>query len=54
MVCHRKYRVLDDCARLRDIITMLPTRRHYTPSIMFINWDAKTGGSIAPDILDMV
>ena len=50
----RKYRVLDDCSRLRDIITMLPKRRHYIPSIMLINWDASKGSSVATDIVDMV
>ncbi|PAV15040.1 SAC3 domain-containing [Pyrrhoderma noxium] len=49
----RKYRVLDDCSRLRDIITMLPKRRHYIPSIMLINWDTSKGSSVATDIVDM-
>jgi hypothetical protein len=33
---YRKYRVLDDCARLRDIVKSFPGRRYYVPSILFI------------------
>ncbi|KAL5500924.1 SAC3 [Sanghuangporus vaninii] len=49
----RKYRVLDDCSRLRDLISMLPEDRHYTPSLLFINWDTKPGDDVHPDISDM-
>lgn len=34
----RKYRILDDCARLRDVILALPTDRHYIPSLLLIVW----------------
>lgn len=56
LICyaHRKYRVLDDCARLRDIVALLPEGRHYSPSLLFINWDAKPGSDVHKDILDMV
>ncbi|KAH8113131.1 SAC3/GANP/Nin1/mts3/eIF-3 p25 family-domain-containing protein [Phellopilus nigrolimitatus] len=50
----RKYRILDDCARLRDIIAMLPDRRHYSPAILFVNWDSKLANDIVPDISEMV
>ncbi|KAL5480289.1 SAC3_1 [Sanghuangporus weigelae] len=49
----RKYRVLDDCSRLRDVISMLPEDRYYTPSLLFINWDTKPGDDVHPDISDM-
>ncbi|KAK0449033.1 uncharacterized protein EV420DRAFT_1750746 [Desarmillaria tabescens] len=34
----RKYRLLDDCSRLRDIIKSLPENRHYVPSLLVIWW----------------
>ncbi|KAL5512415.1 hypothetical protein ACEPAG_3407 [Sanghuangporus baumii] len=49
----RKYRVLDDCARLRDVISMLPEDRYYIPSLLFINWDTRPGDDVHPDISDM-
>ncbi|KAJ7430961.1 hypothetical protein B0H11DRAFT_1679179, partial [Mycena galericulata] len=36
----RKYRVLDDCCRLRDIIKALPEKRHFVPSLLLIVWTA--------------
>ena len=50
----RKYRVLDDCSRLRDVMKLLPEGRHYTPSLLFINWDARPGSDVHSDITDMV
>lgn len=38
IVIYRKYRVLDDCSRLRDIINALPARRHFVPSLLTISW----------------
>ncbi|KAF8621366.1 hypothetical protein AX15_007833 [Amanita polypyramis BW_CC] len=34
----RKYHILDDCARLRDIVKALPSKRHYIPSLLVIHW----------------
>ncbi|KAF8736497.1 hypothetical protein AX14_014477 [Amanita brunnescens Koide BX004] len=34
----RKYHILDDCGRLRDIIKTLPSRRYYIPSLLVIRW----------------
>ena len=34
----RKYRVLDDCSRLRDIIDALPAKRHFIPFLLTISW----------------
>ncbi|KAH9475152.1 SAC3 family protein 1 [Psilocybe cubensis] len=50
----RKYRVLDDCARLREIIKALPPKRHFIPSLLVICW---TEGEQTPeesDFFDMV
>ncbi|EIW77736.1 hypothetical protein CONPUDRAFT_128686 [Coniophora puteana RWD-64-598 SS2] len=37
-----KYRTLDDCARLREIIGALPSERHFVPTLLSISW---TGGN---------
>ncbi|EKM74835.1 hypothetical protein AGABI1DRAFT_132809 [Agaricus bisporus var. burnettii JB137-S8] len=34
----KKYCVLDDCSRLRDIIDSLSSKRHYIPSLLVLNW----------------
>lgn len=47
----RKYRILDDLSRLRDIIALLNADDHYEPSFLFINWDSK---GVSTDILDVV
>jgi nuclear mRNA export protein SAC3 len=51
---HRKYRTLDDCSRLREIIKALPAKRHFVPSLLVIHW--VEAGSAAPgvDFIDMV
>lgn len=44
--------MLDDCSRLRDVMSLLPEDRHFIPSILLIVWD---GGAVAPEeILNMV
>jgi len=35
---NRKYRVLDDCARLRDIVDALSSKRHYALSLLILRW----------------
>ncbi|KAJ7615024.1 SAC3 domain-containing protein [Mycena polygramma] len=56
----RKYRVLDDCSRLRDIIKALPERRHFVPSLLLIVWAgdepaSSTNSALLPgDFLDMI
>ncbi|KAI0315681.1 SAC3/GANP/Nin1/mts3/eIF-3 p25 family-domain-containing protein [Amylostereum chailletii] len=47
----RKYRVLDDCSRLRAIIELLPVDRHFKPAIVFIAWGDNSAGAV-PDELD--
>lgn len=34
----KKYRILDDCSRLRDVMIALPEDRHYIPSLVLIVW----------------
>ncbi|ETW76545.1 hypothetical protein HETIRDRAFT_460814 [Heterobasidion irregulare TC 32-1] len=50
----RKYRILDDCSRLREVVEALPEDRHFVPSILFINWGEGEQASVSHDILAMV
>ncbi|TFK63645.1 hypothetical protein BDN72DRAFT_847389 [Pluteus cervinus] len=34
----RKYRILDDCSRLRDVINGLPPKRIFMPALLVIEW----------------
>ncbi|KAI6145024.1 SAC3/GANP/Nin1/mts3/eIF-3 p25 family-domain-containing protein [Pisolithus tinctorius] len=52
-VLEKKYRVLDDCARLREILKMLPPDRHYIPSLICISW-ASEPPDVTKDFDDMV
>lgn len=51
---HRKYRVLDDCARLREVIETLPDDRHFIPSILFILWNEDNSEMLPDDLRHMV
>ncbi|KAF6752642.1 nuclear pore-associated protein [Ephemerocybe angulata] len=48
----RKYRVLDDCTRLRDVVKAFPSRRYYTPSVLLLCWAHDT--KQYSDIITMV
>ncbi|KAJ7750571.1 hypothetical protein B0H16DRAFT_1318561, partial [Mycena metata] len=37
----RKYRVLDECSRLRELIKALPDKRHFVPSLLLFVWAAE-------------
>ncbi|KAF5340886.1 hypothetical protein D9758_012172 [Tetrapyrgos nigripes] len=50
----RKYRALDDCARLRDIIKALLAKRCFIPSLLVLYWSEGSSTTPAPDFLDMV
>jgi hypothetical protein len=50
----RKYRVLDDCARLREVIDTLPEDRHFIPSILFILWGQDESEALPDDLHLMV
>ncbi|THH12412.1 hypothetical protein EW146_g7728 [Bondarzewia mesenterica] len=50
----RKYRILDDCQRLREIIQSLPEDRHFIPSILFIQWAEDKQTNLSEDDLIMM
>ncbi|KAI6014532.1 SAC3/GANP/Nin1/mts3/eIF-3 p25 family-domain-containing protein [Pisolithus microcarpus] len=52
-VIEKKYRILDDCARLREIIKTLPPDRHYVPSLLCISWTSEPP-DVTKDFDDMV
>jgi hypothetical protein len=49
----RKYRMLDDCSRLRDIIESLPPDRHFIPSLLTVSWSSREPDS-SSDFSDMI
>nr|VWP01746.1 Global transcription regulator sge1 [Ganoderma boninense] len=51
----KKYRVIDDCARLRDVLEALPPpeRRHYIPCLMVIDWSDDEDTEKTRDLVDM-
>jgi hypothetical protein len=53
LAMHRKYRVLEDCARLREIIEVFPSNRHYVPSLLCISW-SESEPAVSKDFDDMV
>lgn len=50
----RKYRILDDCARLREIVKKIPGQRYYNPSLLALCWTRDPTSYKAPDFFDMV
>jgi hypothetical protein len=50
----RKYRVLDDCARLREVIETFPDDRHFIPSVLFILWNEDDSETLPDDLRHMV
>ncbi|KAF8814570.1 hypothetical protein BYT27DRAFT_7249958 [Phlegmacium glaucopus] len=50
----KKYRILDDCSRLRDIVKALPAKRRYIPSLFIICWTEGEEIRAASDFFDMV
>ena len=50
----KKYRILDDCARLREILLALPERRHFLPSLLLILWSERGLSVVGSDLQDMV
>ena len=51
---HRKFRILDDCGRFRDIIRSLPQKRHYIPSLLVLCWADGERNELPSDFLIMV
>ena len=50
----RKYCILDDCSRLRDIIKALPATRWYIPSLLIICWTEGEESHAASNFFSMV
>lgn len=50
----KKYRILDDCARLREVVEMFPEDRHFIPSVLFILWDEDEAEALPGDLHRMV
>ena len=50
----RKYRILDDCARLREVVEMFPEDRHFIPSVLFILWGDDEAEELPGDLQHMV
>jgi len=50
----RKFRVLDDCARLREVIETFPDDRHFIPSVLFILWNEDDSETLPDDLRHMV
>ncbi|KAH7886763.1 SAC3/GANP/Nin1/mts3/eIF-3 p25 family-domain-containing protein [Phlebopus sp. FC_14] len=49
----KKYRVLEDCARLREIVQAFSPNRHYVPSLICISWSRREP-DVSTDFDDMV
>ncbi|PIL32442.1 hypothetical protein GSI_05144 [Ganoderma sinense ZZ0214-1] len=51
----KKYRVIDDCARLRDVLEALPPpeRKHYVPCLLVIDWSDDEDTEKTRDLVDM-
>jgi hypothetical protein len=50
----KKYRILDDCARLREVLLTLPEGRHFVPSLLVILWSELQPPVLGSDLQDMV
>ncbi|KAF9530689.1 SAC3/GANP/Nin1/mts3/eIF-3 p25 family-domain-containing protein [Crepidotus variabilis] len=48
----KKFRVLDDCGRLRQLIKSLPANRHFVPSILVITWSEQVL-TVSADLIEM-
>jgi nuclear mRNA export protein SAC3 len=51
---HRKYRILDDCSRLRDIAKSFPPQRHFLPSLLVLSWADVQQAKSPSDFIEMV
>ncbi|KAI9457223.1 SAC3/GANP/Nin1/mts3/eIF-3 p25 family-domain-containing protein [Lactarius psammicola] len=50
----KKYRILDDCARLREVVEKFPEDRHFIPSVLFILWGEDEAEALPGDLHRMV
>ncbi|KAF8151652.1 SAC3/GANP/Nin1/mts3/eIF-3 p25 family-domain-containing protein [Crassisporium funariophilum] len=49
----KKYRILDDCSRLRNIIKAFPAKRRFIPSLLILCWTEEGETYSASDLFDM-
>lgn len=55
MAClDKKYRILDDCARLREALKSITDDQHVVPSLLLLSWDVDGSKSIPDELLEMV
>lgn len=52
----RKYRILDDCSRLRDVMQQIQASQspRYIPSLLLLKWMDENERDVIPDFDDMV
>ncbi|KAK7047608.1 actin cytoskeleton and mitosis protein [Paramarasmius palmivorus] len=50
----RKYRILDDCSRLRDVMKTFPPRRYFSPSVLVVWWSERETEMPISDFSDML
>lgn len=50
----RKYRILDDCSRMRDIVRGLPSERPFVPSLLCLSWSEDERLEANSEMMDMV
>ncbi|PPQ99374.1 hypothetical protein CVT24_009204 [Panaeolus cyanescens] len=50
----KKYRILDDCSRLRELMQSLPPKRHFIPSLLVICWAEGSDMALTTDFFDMI
>ncbi|KAF8962842.1 SAC3/GANP/Nin1/mts3/eIF-3 p25 family-domain-containing protein [Flammula alnicola] len=50
----KKYRILDDCSRLREIVKILSPKRHFIPSLLITCWGEQDQTFSTSDFFDMV
>ncbi|KZT30237.1 hypothetical protein NEOLEDRAFT_1054522 [Neolentinus lepideus HHB14362 ss-1] len=50
----RKYRVLDDYARFRDVLESLPEARYYSTSVVFVIWAEEDQQAMYNDMFETV
>ncbi|KAI0294123.1 SAC3/GANP/Nin1/mts3/eIF-3 p25 family-domain-containing protein [Multifurca ochricompacta] len=46
----KKFRILDDCARLREVIETFPEDRHFISSVLFILWGENDVVALSDDL----
>jgi hypothetical protein len=50
----RKFRILEDCARLRSVVKALPRARHFIVSLLVLFWATDKNIEAPSDLVSMV